>query len=186
MTTLAADKVRTYETGYFDNLPVVANDIIYQGAATGWNGSGYVRPLTAGDQFAGFCMELADNSSGAAGAVRAKVERQGLIVLAVTGVDGNDDVGKAVYASDDDAFTLTASTNSAIGRVYRHVSSTTCVVAFDATRAAIGDLTSLTDNSGGTAADTIAAIGGTYSQSEVRNAVASVTAKINAILAQLG
>ena len=36
----------------------------------------------------------------------------------------------------------------------------------------------LTDNSGGTAADTIAAIGATYDQDEVRNAVASLAAKI--------
>ena len=37
----------------------------------------------------------------------------------------------------------------------------------------------LTDNSGGTAADTIAAIGGTYSQSEVANAVASLADEVN-------
>lgn len=43
-------------------------------------------------------------------------------------------------------------------------------------------LTALTDNSGGTAADTIAAIGGTYSQTEVRNAIASLAAKINALI----
>lgn len=46
-------------------------------------------------------------------------------------------------------------------------------------------VTSLTDNSGGTAADTIAAIGATYSQAEVRNAVASLSAKVNAILSAL-
>lgn len=46
-------------------------------------------------------------------------------------------------------------------------------------------ITDLTDNSGGTAADTIAAIGGTYSQAEVRNAIASLAAKINAINAAL-
>lgn len=44
-------------------------------------------------------------------------------------------------------------------------------------------ITSLTDSSGGTASDTIAAIGATYVQAEVRNAVASLAAKINAILA---
>ena len=42
---------------------------------------------------------------------------------------------------------------------------------------------SLTDNSGGAASDTIAAIGGTYSQSEVQNAVASLAAKINELIA---
>lgn len=42
---------------------------------------------------------------------------------------------------------------------------------------------SLTDNSSGTASDTIAAIGGTYDQDEVRNAIASLTAKINELIA---
>jgi len=46
----------------------------------------------------------------------------------------------------------------------------------------LGSLVNLTDNSGGTAGDTIAAIGGTYSQSEVRNAIASLAAKINEII----
>lgn len=43
----------------------------------------------------------------------------------------------------------------------------------------------LTDNSGGTAADTIAAIGATYSQTEVRNAIASLAAKVNELNAAL-
>jgi hypothetical protein len=46
-------------------------------------------------------------------------------------------------------------------------------------------ITGLTDNSGGTAADTIAAIGATYSQAEVQNAVASLAAKIEEILTAL-
>lgn len=47
------------------------------------------------------------------------------------------------------------------------------------------DIVDLTDNSGGSAANTIAVIGGTYSQSEVANAVASLAAKINEINAVL-
>lgn len=46
-------------------------------------------------------------------------------------------------------------------------------------------ITDLTDNSGGTDSDTIAAIGGTYSQSEVANAIASLAAKINELNAAL-
>ncbi len=46
-------------------------------------------------------------------------------------------------------------------------------------------ITSLTDNSAGTASDTLAAIGGTYSQAEVRNSVASMAQKINQILIAL-
>lgn len=46
-------------------------------------------------------------------------------------------------------------------------------------------ITDLTDNSGGNDSDTIAAIGGTYSQSEVANAIASLAAKINELNAAL-
>ena len=46
-------------------------------------------------------------------------------------------------------------------------------------------ITDLTDNSGGTAADTIAAIGATYSQAEVQNAIASLAAKVNELNAAL-
>ena len=59
---------------------------------------------------------------------------------------------------------------------------------FDATYVALVDdafsgIVSLTDSSGGTAADTIAAIGATYDQDEVADAIASLAAKVNAILA---
>ncbi|MGI9297766.1 MAG: hypothetical protein ACR2QC_07700 [Gammaproteobacteria bacterium] len=43
----------------------------------------------------------------------------------------------------------------------------------------------LTDNSGGAASDTIAVIGATYDQAEVRNAVASLAAKVNALQTEL-
>lgn len=46
-------------------------------------------------------------------------------------------------------------------------------------------IVNLTDSSGGTASNTIAAIGGTYSQTEVRNALASIAAKIAEIDAAL-
>ncbi|MEC5291586.1 MULTISPECIES: hypothetical protein [unclassified Aurantimonas] len=46
-------------------------------------------------------------------------------------------------------------------------------------------VTALTDNSGGAASDTIAVIGATYVQAEVRNAVASLAAKVNALQRQL-
>jgi hypothetical protein len=137
MTTLAANKPRAYELGDNQEYPVIAADIIFEGAAVGENGSGYARPLTAGDPFLGFAHRKVDNSAGAAGAVNVEVKRKGQIQLAVAGataVTAND--RPLVYASDDDTFTLTASTNSIIGRVARWVSSGVCVVEFDAALAA--------------------------------------------------
>jgi hypothetical protein len=132
MTTLAADKVRPYELGDFQEYPVIATDIIYDGAAVGENGSGYARPLVAGDPFLGFAIRRADNAAGAAGGVNVLVRRRGQVQIAVAGataITANDH--PPVYASDDDTFTLTASTNTLIGRVQRWVESGVCVVEFD-------------------------------------------------------
>jgi len=57
------------------------------------------------------------------------------------------------------------------------------LIASDGTQAAA--ITDLTDNSGGTASDTIAVISGTYSQTEVANAIASLAAKIAELNAAL-
>lgn len=131
MTTLAKNSPRAFEEGIFNELPVVVTDIIYEGAAVGMS-SGYARPLVAGDNFAGFAVRKADNSAGAAGAINVKVRQRGRIVVAVTGVTGVTDVGSTVYASDDDTFTLSSTNNSAIGKIIRRVSGTTCVVEFEA------------------------------------------------------
>jgi hypothetical protein len=132
MTTLAVNKPRAYEIGDHNFLPMVATDIIYEGAAVGDNGSGIARPLVAGDPFMGFAMRKADNSAGAASAVIVEVKQRGEIVLAVTGAASAADVGETVYAADDDTFTLTVGSNTAIGKVARWVASTTCIVAFEA------------------------------------------------------
>lgn len=41
MTTLASDVQRPFELGTINEVPVIAGDIIYEGAAVGDNGSGY-------------------------------------------------------------------------------------------------------------------------------------------------
>lgn len=131
MATLAQDKPRAFGVGEFNELPVIASDIIYEGAAVGDNGSGLARPLVAADPFLGFAKERCDNSAGAASARNVKVFERGKIELDVVGVASADDVGETVYASDDDTFTLTATSNTAIGKVARWVSGTRCVVYFE-------------------------------------------------------
>jgi hypothetical protein len=133
MATLAADAPRQYALGDQDDYPVIAADIIYQGAAVGENGSGYARPLEAGDPFLGFAIGPCDNTGGAAGDKSVSVRTRGVVRLTVAGataVTAND--RPLVYASDDATFTLTASTNTPIGRVRRWLASTDCLVEFDA------------------------------------------------------
>lgn len=141
MATLAADKPRAYElTGGhpdYNEVPAIASDIIYNGAAVGESTTtGTGRPLVAGDNFMGFCIEQCDNSAGAAGAKLIKVYDTGVAWLTVTGGDNINDYDVTVYASDDDTFLLTATGNTAIGKLKRYDSATgKCLVRFQSTAA---------------------------------------------------
>jgi hypothetical protein len=135
MTTLATDKPRDYGLGDVNALPVIAADIIYEGASVGENGSGYSRPLVAGDPFQGFATKKADNSLGSAGAINVQVRTRGVVVLPISGIAITANDHPAVYASDDNTFTLTAGSNSRIGNVARWISTGYAEVYFDVPRA---------------------------------------------------
>lgn len=130
MTTLAANLPRAWELGDHNELPVIASDIIYQGAAVGDNASGYARPLVSGDLFRGFALEKVDNSAGSAGDLNVKLLIRGKVQLAVSGL-AITDVGRPVYALDDNTFVLTG-IGSYIGHVHRYVSSGYGIISFDA------------------------------------------------------
>lgn len=49
----------------------------------------------------------------------------------------------------------------------------------------VQDIVALTDNSGGTASDTIADVPGTYTEATLANQIASLTAKINELVAAM-
>lgn len=194
MTTLAVDTPRVFDLGNVNEYPVIAADIIYEGAAVGDNATGYVRPLVAGDSFRGFAESNVDNSLGSAGDKRVRVLTQGKVQLSVASLTITD-VGKPVYASDDNTFTLTRSTNSYIGRVHRFVSSGVGVIAFDANKGELGLIGELLDSTGGTPSGTLALVAaGTPADlvaqgvinGVLANALASLAAKVNLVARQLG
>lgn len=153
MATLAAPSPRVFETGHdemINEVPIIANDIVYEGAAVGESSSaGTGRPLVGGDNFIGFATETVDNSGGLAGAKRIPVKQRGVVKLSVAGVTGPEDYGADVYATDDDTFTLTGGGGTRIGKVMRHVSGTVCLVAFLATALRITEVVSGGEGSGG-------------------------------------
>ena len=134
MTTLAADKLRNW---FFSGdpvtseYPVIAADIIYRGAAVGENGSGYARPLVAADPFLGFAEAKVDNAAGVAGDKNVFVRQKGFVQLPIAALAITANDRPAVYASDDDTFTLTSSGNTLIGYVDRWISTGLAVVEFD-------------------------------------------------------
>lgn len=132
MTTLAANKPRANEIGTINEIPMIATDIIYEGAAVGIvKASGHARPLAAGDLFAGFAEAKADNSAGAAAAINVRVIESGKAQLSVSGATITD-VGQPVYATDDDTFVFLPTGGVFIGFVDRFVSSGVAVVDFNA------------------------------------------------------
>ena len=134
MTTLSADKVRDLKPGDLNDIPVVASDIIYGGAAVGIvKASGHARPLTSADEFAGFAQRQCDNSTGAAADKTVRVVRAGIVTLAISGAVITD-VGAHVWASDDDTFQFHGSGGVYIGKIVRWVSSGVVDVQFDAGR----------------------------------------------------
>lgn len=130
MTTLAKNTPRNLVGGDINEHPVIAADIIYEGAGVGDNGAGYVRPLVAGDMFKGFAEAKVDNSAGAAGDKTVRVLEKGKLQAAISGLVITD-VDQPVYMSDDDVFTLVAVGNSYIGKVHRFVSSGIGIVSFN-------------------------------------------------------
>ncbi len=131
MTKLAKDTLRTYETQDDSNaLPVAADTKIFGGALVGRTDTGYARALQAGDPAVGFALDGADNTDGDDGAVHVTVKARGKVCLYISGVTAAD-VGKNVYASDDDTFTLTATNNSLVGKLARVEELDNGIVAFD-------------------------------------------------------
>ena len=132
MTTLAANAPRNYDLGDIGEMPMIASEIIYEGAAVGEvDATGHARPLVAGDKFVGFAETKFDNSAGAAAAINVRYKRRGATQLTVTGAVITD-VGQPVFAADDNAFSFVPTAGSFVGFVSRYVSAGVAVVSFDA------------------------------------------------------
>ena len=129
MTTLAVDTAVKEQLGDRGAIGIIASDIVYEGAMVGENGSGYGRPLSAGDRFVGHAVDQVDNASGSAGAknIILRTDRYRLVVALVGLIT---DVGQPVYASDDAVITFSAPSNSYVGVISRYVSATEMEVEF--------------------------------------------------------
>ncbi len=131
MTTLNADTLRTFETQEDTNaLPVASKAKIFGGALVGRTEDGYARALQAGDAVVGFAKDAVDNTDGEDGDTTVEVKARGKISLFVSGLSVAD-VGKNVYASDDNTFTLTETGNSLVGKIVRFEKADYAIVAFD-------------------------------------------------------
>ena len=112
-------------------LPVRAGAHVYKGALLGWS-SGYVRPLVAGDAFAGIAYEEMDNSAGADGERSVRVFTTGDFEHALSGASRTNNRA-AIYASADNTLTTTATANSFVGYQIEVPGSNTIVLRIQTT-----------------------------------------------------
>lgn len=116
MSALAADFGRDTKAGPYHKYAVKGSTTIYRGSAVGLT-SGYARALVAGDIFVGFNLENKVVNTGSDGDVKADILTEGQISLPITSVAVTD-IGKAVYATTDNDFTVTPTTDAAaIGHI---------------------------------------------------------------------
>jgi hypothetical protein len=121
MTALNTDTNHIFETGTGNAAPILENAKIYTGALVGANADGYARPITAGDKPLGFATDI----TGGVVNVKAK----GKVSLFIPEL-AMSDIGRCVYATDDNTFTLTES-GVFVGVVIRFEKADHAIVAFD-------------------------------------------------------
>lgn len=170
------------------SYPIDSSAVIYDGAAVGLNASTKkARQLVAGDLFLGHAKSRADNSGGsvlalgnaARSTVDVDTDDYGVVVT-VTGASDDGDIGKPVYASDSQTYTLTSTSNSYIGKIVRYDSVRgKHVVAID--RNCIGGVVSSLSTSVGTPNDTIPDVGAAFNQTTLNNIIATLAGKINSL-----
>ncbi len=131
MTTLAVDRAVIRTVGPENSIPIIASDIVYEGAMVGDNAAGYGRPLVAGDKFVGHAIKKVDNSLVATAGAKDIPLLAGRYRLVVALVGVITDVDQPVYASDDAVITFAAGDgNSYVGVISRYVSATKMEVEF--------------------------------------------------------
>ena len=127
------------------SLPVAASKHVYKGALLGVSSTGFARPLTAGDPFAGIAFEEQDNSSGADGDLSVRIYTLGDFGHALSGVTAAD-IGRPAFASADDALTFTGAGNSYVGIVRDVPASNQVLLRIDTDRGLVKTMSHAVEN----------------------------------------
>jgi hypothetical protein len=89
---------------------------VFKGGFVGLASDGYVEPLTGGAALVGLSYEEADNSAGSDGDETVRVFTFGDFGHALSGAAVSD-IGRAVFASDDETLTFDSGGNTFVGYV---------------------------------------------------------------------
>lgn len=127
---LSADAQRVEKEGRLQSMPVKAAVTIHKGALVKVGADGYLAPQAAeaGAVHAGVAYEAKDNASGSDGDVSCRVETGRAFEVGGSGFVAAD-LGKSVYASDDDTVSVTQGANELkVGKIIEVISATKVLV----------------------------------------------------------
>ena len=140
MSLTANREVDHYIDQELRSFQVTASEHIHKGALVGLTADGYARGLVGGDAFAGIAYEEIDNSAGAAGDLAVRVYTLGDFGLTLLGVM-QADVGRPVFASDDETLTLVGFDHSYLGVVQDVPASNEIILRLDPLRRMVKTVT---------------------------------------------
>jgi len=168
--------------GEFADYPLYQGIHAYEGAMIFLRADGYATNAAGGLKFLGHADAEANNANGGNGGLYVHLRRGNYrLQVLLSGVTITD-AGKPVYASDDGTLTLTADSNSLVGRVVRYVAADTCIVEFHG----VGEGTVTVVQQAHIAdAKTDYTTGDLDAEAEIIAAFNTTNGKINAILAAL-
>ncbi len=119
MTALTVEADRAVTGGIHRRQLSAASANPFAGSALSFNADGYVHELVSGEKFAGFCVQTIQTKNMAAADGSRFIETiAGAFVATLPITVAVADIGRRVYATDDNAFTFTDNGASTfIGRV---------------------------------------------------------------------
>ncbi len=128
MTALTADAQRSMAASQGKRAyPARAAETIYKGAFVGVDPAGYAKSFEPGDLLVGISDGYIDNSAGAAGAENVHVHTQGDLMFTLSGA-ALTDVGKLVYATDDNTISLTGHPDGYVGKIVHYMAADSAVL----------------------------------------------------------
>jgi len=128
---LTSDIQRIEKEGRLQEMPVSAAVKIYKGALLKVTAAGFASPCAAeaGAFYAGVAYESKDNTLGASGDLKVRVERKRAFEMTGAGF-AQANLGEKVYASDDNTISLVQGANQQeVGTIIEFISATKVLVA---------------------------------------------------------
>jgi len=131
MTALTQNVPNKVLDSQFNAIPAASGAVVFEGSMVSESATGYGDQLAVTGKFVGHCYAKADNTDGADGAIDIQVYtgkyrlKSYLSGLAIT------DVGKKIYATDDNVITLARNAALLVGKVVRFIATGYGIMEYD-------------------------------------------------------